>query len=362
MKTTVQTMMQAAAFAVPGILGLGAGAAQADFYDGEVVTVVVPFGPGGGTDAWARILSEYLGRELGNDVVVQVVNKPGGGSMTGANEYALRTKHDGKTLFVTSGSTVTPWVLGSDLVKYDFNKLKIVAFQATGGVVYTTQGKGNSLDLLRSTTDEMIFADISATGSGAITAIGFEVLDATVKMLFGYGGAGETMNSALSGETNMALTSTVNFGSRFQPYVDRGDADILMTMGTLNDAGELVRDPVLPDVPTVKDAYVHLNGSEPSGLEWDAFKAVHAAGYAMGKIMWIHEDAPEEARNELQAAFERLLQNEEFQATVLEKLGPYEIFTGEPATRAFNDNLKVTDEMRNWMRNLLTEKYEVSQF
>ncbi|MDP3084588.1 MAG: tripartite tricarboxylate transporter substrate-binding protein, partial [Rubrivivax sp.] len=78
-----------------GLLALtGAAFAQANYPD-RVITMVVPFPPGGVADTVARPIAEALGRELGQTVVVE--NKAGAGGATGIGA-ASRATADGYTV------------------------------------------------------------------------------------------------------------------------------------------------------------------------------------------------------------------------------------------------------------------------
>ena len=66
-----------------------AGPALAQGYPNKPIELQVPFAPGGTTDIVARIISEPLGKSLGQSVIV--VNKPGGGGIVGAAETARAT-------------------------------------------------------------------------------------------------------------------------------------------------------------------------------------------------------------------------------------------------------------------------------
>ncbi|WP_156026330.1 tripartite tricarboxylate transporter substrate-binding protein [Xanthobacter sp. 91] len=92
-------------------LALGAAApisaARAADYPTRPVTVVVPYAPGGQTDAFARIMAEALRESLGQPVIVD--NKPGAGTMIGS-EYVARAAPDGYTILVaTPGVVVAPF-------------------------------------------------------------------------------------------------------------------------------------------------------------------------------------------------------------------------------------------------------------
>jgi len=74
------------------------------------ISVVVPFGPGSGTDVITRIITADMSKELGGASII-VVNKPGANGLIGA-EYAARATPDGYTLLVATNSTnsANPWL------------------------------------------------------------------------------------------------------------------------------------------------------------------------------------------------------------------------------------------------------------
>jgi tripartite-type tricarboxylate transporter receptor subunit TctC len=55
-----------------------------NFYQGKTLTIIVPYGPGGGYDLWPRLMTPYLKQFLGA-ADVKVVNLPGGGGLVGTN-------------------------------------------------------------------------------------------------------------------------------------------------------------------------------------------------------------------------------------------------------------------------------------
>src|SRR5581483_402921 len=166
------SMLDRRAFlAMAGLAGLAPHAAAAQSWPTRPVRLVVPYAPGGTTDAVARIASEALSRVWGQNVLIE--NRPGQGTNIGA-EFVARAEPDGYTLLVATSSTAVGRSLYRGL-KYDFlSDLAPVSFLVTfpllfyvpaaspantiadlialarerpGGIAYGTPGVGTLLHL-----------------------------------------------------------------------------------------------------------------------------------------------------------------------------------------------------------------------
>jgi tripartite-type tricarboxylate transporter receptor subunit TctC len=90
--------------AITGLVGMSMAltvAAQGT-YPSQNITIVIPFGPGSGTDIATRIMAQKMSEAMGKPVVVD--NKPGANGSIAA-EYVARAKPDGHTLFIGTNST-----------------------------------------------------------------------------------------------------------------------------------------------------------------------------------------------------------------------------------------------------------------
>lgn len=103
--------------------GLGGGAIAQTAYPSKPVTMVVPYGAGGGTDLAARVLATRMQKALGQPVVVKN-DAGGGGAVALAGVY--RAKPDGYTIAVGTASN-TAIIPHSTKVAYEPLKFTYVA-------------------------------------------------------------------------------------------------------------------------------------------------------------------------------------------------------------------------------------------
>ena len=73
--------------------------AVAQVYPNKPIKLVVPYAPGGSTDVVGRVIAEYLGQRLGQNIVVE--NRPGKGATIGTSQVA-KAAPDGYTLLVSN--------------------------------------------------------------------------------------------------------------------------------------------------------------------------------------------------------------------------------------------------------------------
>jgi len=99
-------------------LSFAASLAGAQAFPSKPITLVVPFPPGGSSDALARALTTNLSQSLGQPVIVE--SKPGAGSTVGA-DYVAKAKPDGYTLLMGAvHHTIATSVYKK--LPYDFDK------------------------------------------------------------------------------------------------------------------------------------------------------------------------------------------------------------------------------------------------
>lgn len=326
-----------------------------NFYESENVEVVVPFGAGGGTDVFARFIAPYLAENIEGEPNVQVLNIPGGESIIGTNEYVNMREADGLNLLTSSASTHTPYLLGESAVQYDLKEMEAIVGFPTGGVVYSTPEIAANIK----NAEELVYAGISATGLDLVTVLSFEVLGFDVNVNMGYEGRGPSRVAFEQGESNIDYQTSSAYKSNVEPLVEQGLAEPLYSFGQMEN-GELVKDPAFPELPTLKEYYEDLYGEEPSGAAWDAYQAFVTSSFTIQKILWVHGDAPDVAKEELKKGSAGMIEDPSFMEEGEEVLGGYKPYTGENLDSAIDAMLNVSDDIIAWVTDLLQEKYDVT--
>lgn len=352
----------AASAAAAIALGLGqpAQAAGVDFKN-KTITMVVPFGVGGGSDVWGRFNAQLLSKYLPGNPAVVVKNQPGGGSVSGTNIFAATAKPDGLTILGTSGSTQFPYLLGEPRVKYNYNDWKVVLAAPTGGVAYLSSKLGvkNLSELKKLDGKKLHYASQGLTSLDMVPLLGFRLLGLDVQHVVGFPGRGEGRLAFERGEMEIDYQTTSAYLRSAQAMVKAGEAVPLFSWGVLDDHGNLARDPNFPDMPHFAEAYEIVQGKKPSGIEWEAFKAFLIAGFPGQKLLVLPKGTPDDIVEAYRAAVRALRKDPEYIAKRDELIGEYEQVTDAAGEKLYKEATTITPEARDWVRNFLTTTYQV---
>ena len=350
--------------------GLGAPvAAQSDepFFAGKTIELLVPLRAGGGTDRTARFLAEYLTKFLDGDPSVQVINEPGGGGITGANNWLRNDQSEGVYGLMVGSSTGTAWLVGEPAVEYDMTELvPIITFPSSRVFFVATDTGIKSVEDLAARDEPVKAAGITASGQsfGGIIGLEFLELDDKVQHVFGYGSGGEMILSVEQGETNSMLAAPQALINHYEtPENLRKHLIPIWQLGLPDGEGGYAVDPAFPEAPVLVDAYKQRFGKEID-QDSDAWKAVQTFMNMAGMAtfgLWMHPDAPPEAVKAMRDAMAKAVQDPEFVAFAEKRLGPYKPVAG--------DDLQALEEMlaniepgsMNWARQLLMDKYDVPE-
>ena len=337
--------------------------AQNVSFAGKTIEWVIPFGVGGGSDVWARFNAPFLTKYLPGNPNVVVKNVPGGGSITGANQFAANAKPDGLSVLGTSGSTQFPYLLGDKRVKYDYKNWEVLMASPTGGVAYISTKLGvNSLQDLGKLKggQPLVYGSQGATSLDLVPLLGFRMLGLEVKHVMGMKSRGEGRLAFERGEANIDYQTSSAYLKNAVPLVKEGKALPLFSWGVTDDKGNLIRDPAFPDLPHIAEAIKIVTGKAPVGAEWEAFKAFLIAGFPAQKLMLVPKETPKAIVEAYRKAFRDMAKDPDYMAGVVKTLGGYEQVTDAAADALMREGTTIAPEARELVRNYLTKSFNTT--
>ncbi|HPE61227.1 MAG TPA: tricarboxylate transporter [Thiolinea sp.] len=334
---------------------------NAQDFSGKTVEWTVPFGVGGGTDVWARFFAPQLAETLPGKPTVVVLNVPGGGSITGANQFYQRASHDGLAILGTSASTQYPAILGDRRVRYDYTDWTAVLASPTGGVVYIDPKYGvtGPQDIEKLRSQQIRFASQGATALEMPVLLGFKMMGLNIKPVFGMKSRGEGRLAFERGEAGIDFQTSSAYLSSVKPLVDGGKAVPLFSLGVVNADGVVGRDPSFPDLPTFVEFYEQATGAKPEGDAFEAWKALMLAGYSLQKMVVLPKDAPADVIAAYGDAAKAIVEAPDFRKRAGDELGNYEQLVGPEADAALKEALTLDPGVRDFLTNWLSEDYNV---
>jgi tripartite-type tricarboxylate transporter receptor subunit TctC len=251
--------------------------AQTPPFPSKTLSLVVPYAPGGPTDAMARTLATALKPVLGQTVIVE--NKAGAGANIGA-EAVARAEADGHTmLFGTSAPlAINPYLypkLNYDPEKH-FAPVIQVGYLPNVLVVHPGVPAKTVQELIahaKANPGKLAFASSGSGASSHLAGVLFNMKAGTDIQHIPYKGTGPALNDLLGGQVQMSFTDVLTA----LPHIQAGK---LRVLGVTS----IARSRALPDVPTLAeqglkdfDASVFFGIVVPAGTPQAVVSRLNAA-------------------------------------------------------------------------------------
>lgn len=228
-----------------GALALCLGASSQAAYPDHPVTLVVNFTAGGPLDMVARLLASKAGTQLHQSVIVE--NKAGASGTIGA-EYAARAKPDGYTLLISVDTlaTVNPFIYKNN--HFDPNKALAVIGRCGSFSLGLVTRAGLGPTTLKQFVDlagkqNLSYASAGAASPGHLAMEAFRLGAHTQMTHVPYKGNAPAINALLGGQVDSGFLAISNMVQHIRAH----------KLVPLAVSGK-VRDPMLPDVPTIAES------------------------------------------------------------------------------------------------------------
>jgi tripartite-type tricarboxylate transporter receptor subunit TctC len=288
-------------------------AAQAPFYEGKTLTVVLSTDPAGTSSVRLRPLIPYLRKHIPGNPTIVVEYMEGGGGRKGANHLFRSARPDGLTVGALSGSVIALSIMGESGIMYDINKF--IYLGATEGVAhqvfYTRKELGlDSLEKLRAASGVRLGAQ-SVGHSGYLAGRVFAHLMGLKDPKFATGYTGPELDVALlRGEIDARSNLVTSVLMRNPEWVDKG----MMNFHAIVEIPKGEKHPRFAKVPEL-EAFAK---SEPDRKLVTVFRSFRNAGAPFV----VPPGTPKDRVDTLREAMRRVFKDPEF-------LGEYKKVIGE---------------------------------
>jgi tripartite-type tricarboxylate transporter receptor subunit TctC len=225
----------------------------------RAVKVIVPFGAGSTPDAVARLVADKLQQKLGHPFVIE--NKPGASGNTGTDAIA-KAEPDGYTIGLSIGGPLAVNTLLFAKLPYDPAKdlalITMLTTQPSALAVPASLGVDNVAALVELIKREPGKYNFGSIGNGSLSHLAMEAIaqkSGTKLVHIPYGSSPQAMTAVIRGDVQMAVMPAISV----TPHVASGAVKMLAVTTAK-------RSPLLPDVPTLKEAGIDVEADAWNGL------------------------------------------------------------------------------------------------
>jgi tripartite-type tricarboxylate transporter receptor subunit TctC len=222
--------------------------ASAQDYPTRIVHIIAPYGPGGPSDVFSRILAQKLSDTLKQGFVVE--NRPGASTMIGTDAVA-KAAPDGYTLLIISQTHATNESLVANKpfqLMRDFTPVSPIYAGDLVMVVHKSVPVKTLKDFIALAKAKPGTMNYGSSGTGSQYHLAgelFKTMSGTDIVHVPYKGSTGARNDILGGQVQMMFDTIATMG----PSVEAG---LVRALGTTGEE----RSPILPDVPTISEAGV----------------------------------------------------------------------------------------------------------
>jgi tripartite-type tricarboxylate transporter receptor subunit TctC len=224
-----------------------------EFYKSKTVTILVGYGPGGGYDVYARLLSRHMGKHLPGQPSVVVQNMPGAASLRSANHLYNVALKDGTVIGTFARNMALLGVL-KDNPNVQFDPAKFIwlgsasSMQNDAVMLFVRKDAGfSSIDDLRS---KELLVGVSGEGGGSndVAVILKDILRLNLRLVSGYPDGNALSLAVDRKEVDARFNGLASVSSTKPDWLEPGSPIRAMLQ-----FGRATRHPDFPDAPTVRE-------------------------------------------------------------------------------------------------------------
>jgi tripartite-type tricarboxylate transporter receptor subunit TctC len=257
--------------------------AQEDFYKDKTLRIIVGSAPGGGYDAYARLVSEHMRRHIPGNPTIVVQNMPGAGSLVATNHIANVAPKDGTVIGAVNAAMTTQPLLKPDQAKFDPRKMNWI-----GSTL-----REFHIGLVRANSPVKVIQDalkieIPVAGTGGSTStypvIANAILNTKFKVVQGYQGTAQGMLAMERGEVDGVIGITWASIKATQAAALRDGKVLVLAQFALRKHPELPNVPLALELATTPEDQAAMRlvfSAQEVGRPWVAPEGVPAKTLAI---------------------------------------------------------------------------------
>jgi tripartite-type tricarboxylate transporter receptor subunit TctC len=276
-----------------------AAVAIGDFYRGTRINFVIGYGPGGGYDAYARLLARFIGDHIPGKPTIVAQNMPGAGSRGAANWLYNIAPKDGTVIAMLSQATPTDQALDQPGIQFDVRKFNWIGnMVVVNNIMFVSVATG--IKTIDDAKKKVL--TIGATGASSPSVLYPQVsnnlLGTKFKIVSGYPGGGDINLAVERREVDgRGSDSWASLKANKSAWLRDRKVNILFQIG-------LKREADLPDVSLWSE--LAQNGEQREILE------VLSGDVAVGRPILTAPDVPADRVMALRQAFDDTMNDPKF--------------------------------------------------
>ncbi len=321
--------------------------AQAPFYQGKTIRIIVGYAAGDTNDQWPRLFAQFMPKYIPGNPVIIVQNMTGGGSLIAANYVYSVGKNDGLTLGWVSPALYFDQLMGRKEVQLDWRKLTWIGtpVQSEHLLYMRTDAPYKNIEDIRNAKEPPRCGATGVSSTGHyVPKLMEETIATKFNIIAGYQGGGPVDLAVEKGELQCRALTIESYFNRepFHTWRKTGFTRVLIQTGRK-------RDPRLTDTPLF-DEMMEKYRTPDAGKR--LAKVVLAAG-EFGRPMIASPGIPADRVKILRDAFNKTTNDPEFIAETKKRKFDLDPVSGEEMESLAKEVINQPAEIVERMKKLL---------
>ena len=312
MSTIARTLFAAAAGAA---LISAAAPADAQFYKGKTINMVVPVPGGSGLDLNARIVTRFLSKHIPGNPEIVARNMPGAGGVKALNFVYDKGAPDGLTLIYG------PWNAAGVIAKLPGIRFVPEKFEfiGAGSTPQTTIMRTGVAPGMKTAADIVKVGVFNIAGRSADRELdlagnlALDIMGVRYRYVPGFRGMAKINPAIRQNEMQAGHSGYTGYVKFFKDSLIKDGKALALWYHSYFDAdGNAMNNPIVKDFASFHDVYKQVHGKLPSGPKWEAYKWLRSNVSPMTRTVFMPPGTKKEAVEIMRTAYAKMTKDPGF--------------------------------------------------